>query len=182
MDSDPPQFIPVSCLISTVVSSIPSLIPALSLALLYHLQYWGLVSILYKDCWKPASRILNTVRMYVCVYVCTYVWRSPLCLVILLVLLSGINASKEVGLVVNSKGKLNLCSCLVICYQNSGHNYITVVDNKYFYNVANIRKNKDDCHKQIYIHEELKSASNSGNVFYHSVRNTLSSCVLFDDP
>jgi hypothetical protein len=111
MDSDPPQFIPVSCLIPTVVSFIPSHIPALSVALLYHLQYWGLASILYKDYWKPASRILNTVRIYM--------RQSPLCHVTLV--LSGIHTSKEVGLVVNSKGKLSLYCCLVICCQNSEH-------------------------------------------------------------
>lgn len=128
----------------------PSFIPCspLSLTILGR----GLVSILYKDYWKPASQILNTVHMYICIYVCD----GRLCLVVWI--LSGINASKEVGLVVNWKGKLNLCLCLVICYHNSGRNDSTWVDNKYFYNVAIIQKNKNDSNKKLYSRRKQECA------------------------
>jgi hypothetical protein len=64
------------------------------------------------------------------------------------------------------------------CHQNSEQNQYIRTVNESFENVAKFKylwmtlTNKNE------IHDEIKSRSNSGNAYYHSVHNLLSSLLV----
>jgi hypothetical protein len=85
-----------------------------------------------------------------------------------------INASKEVGLEVNTeKTKYMLLSR----HQNAGQNHGIKIGNRYFKNVAQFRYLGTTITNQNLIQEEIKRRLNSGNACYHSVQNLLSSAI-----
>jgi hypothetical protein len=86
-----------------------------------------------------------------------------------------IDASKEVGLEVNTeKTKYMLLSC----HQNAGQNHDMKIANRYFENVAQFRYLGMKVTNKNWIHEEIKSRSNSGDSHYHSVHSLLFYCLL----
>jgi hypothetical protein len=81
------------------------------------------------------------------------------------------DTSKEAGLEVNrEKTKCMLLSC----HQNAGQNHGIKIPKRSFENVAQFKYLGMTVTNQ----EEIKGRSNSGNAFYHSAQNFLSSCLL----
>jgi hypothetical protein len=60
-------------------------------------------------------------------------------------------------------------------YQNAGQNHVINIGNRYFENVAQFRYLGTIVRNQNLIQEEIKIRLNSGNAYYHSVQNLLSS-------
>jgi hypothetical protein len=88
---------------------------------------------------------------------------------------SVINASKEVGLVVNTKKtKYKLLSR----HQNAGKNHDIKRANRCFENVAQFRYLGMAVTNQNLIQREIKRRRTSGNACYHSVQKLLSSHLL----
>jgi hypothetical protein len=86
-----------------------------------------------------------------------------------------LDASKEIGLIVNSEKTKYM---FVSRHQAAGHsNYIRVA-NKSFEKVAEFKYLGLALTDQNCIHEEIRSRLNSGNACYHAVQNLLSSCLL----
>jgi sorting nexin-29 len=84
-------------------------------------------------------------------------------------------ASKEIGLEVNAeKSKYMVMSQ----NQNAGHNHNIIIDNKSFERVEEFKYLGATLTDRNSIHEEIKSRLKSGNAFYHSVQNLLSSRLL----
>jgi hypothetical protein len=84
-------------------------------------------------------------------------------------------ASKEIGLEVNAeKTKYMLMSG----DQNAGQNGNTQIGNKSFETVEQFKYLRTTLTNQNSIHEEIKNRLKSGNGFYHSVQNLLSSSLL----
>jgi hypothetical protein len=82
---------------------------------------------------------------------------------------------KEVGLEVNTeKTKYMLLSR----HQNAGQNHCILIVNRSFENVAQVKYLGTTITNQNLIQEEIKGRLNSGNAYYHSVQNLLSSRLL----
>jgi hypothetical protein len=86
-----------------------------------------------------------------------------------------IDAGREVGLEVNAeKTKYMLLSR----YRNEGQNHDIKIANRCFEIVAQFKYLGTTVTYQNLIHEEIKIRLNSGNAYYHSVQNLLSSRLL----
>jgi hypothetical protein len=86
-----------------------------------------------------------------------------------------IDASKEVGLVVNVEKTKYM---LVSRDQNGGQNWEIKIGNRSFENVSQFKYLGTTVTNQNLIQEEIKRRLNSGNARYHSVQNLLSSRLL----
>jgi hypothetical protein len=86
-----------------------------------------------------------------------------------------IDASKEVGLEVNAE---QIKYMLLSRHQNAGQNHDIKINNRSFENVAQFKYLGTTVTNQNLIQEEIKRPK-SGNACYHSVKNLLSSCLLF---
>jgi hypothetical protein len=85
-------------------------------------------------------------------------------------------ASKEVGLEVNAeKTKYTTMSR----DQNSGQNHNIKIDNKCFERAEQFKYLGTTLTNRNSIHEEIKSRLKSGNAYYHSVQDLLSSSLLY---
>jgi hypothetical protein len=85
------------------------------------------------------------------------------------------DASKETGLEINvEKTKYMLLSC----HQNVGQNRDVKIANRSFEKVSQIKYLGATVTNQNLIQEEIKRRLNSGNAWYHSVQNLLSSRLL----
>jgi hypothetical protein len=83
-----------------------------------------------------------------------------------------LESSKDIGLEINAeKTKYMIMSC----HQNSGQNQNIRIDNESFENVTKFKYLGATLTNQNDIREEIKNRLNSGNAFYHSVQNVLSS-------
>jgi hypothetical protein len=78
------------------------------------------------------------------------------------------------GILILSKTKYMLLSY----HQNAGQNHDMKIGNRYFENVAQFRYLGTTVTNQNMIHEKIKRRLNSGNAWYHSVQNLLSSRLL----
>jgi hypothetical protein len=78
-----------------------------------------------------------------------------------------IDASKEVGLEVNTKKTKYIW---LSCHQNAGQSYDIKIANRCFENVAKFRYLGITLTNQNRIQEEIKRRLNSGNACYHSVQ------------
>jgi hypothetical protein len=86
-----------------------------------------------------------------------------------------LDASKEVGPEVNAeKTKYMFMSH----HQTTGQNHYIWVANESFENVAKFKYFRITVTNQIYIHKKIKTKLNSGNAFYHAVRNLFSSRAI----
>jgi hypothetical protein len=86
-----------------------------------------------------------------------------------------IDASKEFGLEVNpEKTKYMLMSPS----QKTGQTHSIQIANRSFEDAAKFKYLGTTLTDQNYMHEEIKSGLNSGNVCYHSIQSLLSSCLL----
>jgi hypothetical protein len=86
-----------------------------------------------------------------------------------------INATQKDSLEVNA-GKTKY---MLLCHhENAGQNHNIKTANRCFENVAQFRYLTTAVTNQNLIQEEIKRRLNSGDVFYHSVQNILSSCLL----
>jgi hypothetical protein len=86
-----------------------------------------------------------------------------------------IDASKEVGVEVNAEKAKYM---LVSCHQNAGHYLEIKIANRSFENVSQFRYSRTTVTNPNFICEEMKRRLNSGNAYYHSVQNLMSSCLL----
>jgi len=66
-------------------------------------------------------------------------------------------------------------------HQNGGQNHHLLTDNEFFENVVKFKYLGTIVANQNYIHKEIKSILNSGNVLYHSAQNLLSCRLLSKD-
>jgi hypothetical protein len=85
-----------------------------------------------------------------------------------------IGASKEVGLVIN----VEKTKYMLPCQQNVGRNQDIKIARSPFENVSWFKYLGTTITNQNFIQEEIKRRMNSGNAFYHSVKNLLSSHLL----
>jgi hypothetical protein len=86
-----------------------------------------------------------------------------------------IDASKEVGLEVKvEKSKYMLVSR----DQSAGQTREIKIGNRSFENVSQFKYLGTTVTNQNYMHQEIKRRLNSGNAYYHSVQNLLSSRLL----
>jgi hypothetical protein len=89
-----------------------------------------------------------------------------------------LEASRDIGLEINAENTKNM---IMSRHPNSGQNQNIRIANESFENVAQFKyfgmtlTNKND------IHDEIKSRLNSGNAYYHSVQNLLSSRFISKD-
>jgi hypothetical protein len=86
-----------------------------------------------------------------------------------------IDASKEVGLEANTEKTMYM---LVSRDKNAGQNREIKIGNKSFENVSQFKYLGTTVTNQNLIQDEIKRRLNSGNAYYHSVQNLLSSCLL----
>jgi hypothetical protein len=86
-----------------------------------------------------------------------------------------IDASKEVGLEINVEETKYM---LLSRHQNVGQNLDIKLANRSFENVSQFKYLQTTVTNQNMIQEEIKRRLNSGNAFYHSVQNILSSRLL----
>jgi hypothetical protein len=63
-------------------------------------------------------------------------------------------------------------------HQNAGQNHSIKIGNRCFKNVAHFKYLGAIITNENMIQEEMKRRLNSGNAWYHSVQNLLSSCLL----
>jgi hypothetical protein len=63
-------------------------------------------------------------------------------------------------------------------HQNAGQNWDTIVGNRLSEIVSDLKYFGSTVINQNLIQEEIKRRLNSGNAYYHSVQNLLSSCLL----
>jgi hypothetical protein len=87
-----------------------------------------------------------------------------------------IDASKEVGLEVNTEKTRYV---LLSRHQNAGKNYDRKRANRSFENVAQLIYLGITATNQNSIQEEIRRILNSGNAYYHSGQNLLSSRLLY---
>jgi hypothetical protein len=88
-----------------------------------------------------------------------------------------LEASRDVGLEINAeKTKYMIMSR----HPNSGQNQNIRTTKELFENVAKFKYLGTTLTNQNDIHDEIKSRLNSGNACYHSVRNILSSSLIYD--
>jgi hypothetical protein len=85
-----------------------------------------------------------------------------------------LDASKETGLEVNPKKTKYMLSC----YQKVGQKHSIKIVNRSFENVVKFKYLGTTLADQNCMHEEINSRLNSGNAYYHSVQNLLSSHLL----
>jgi hypothetical protein len=86
-----------------------------------------------------------------------------------------VEASREVGPEVNTeKTKYMVMSC----HQNEAKNHNSLTDTKSFKTVTHFKYLGTAVTNEDWIHEEIKSKFNMGNIYYHSVHNLLSSRLL----
>jgi sorting nexin-29 len=86
-----------------------------------------------------------------------------------------LEASRDIGLEINAeKTKYMIMSR----YPNSGHNQNIRTANEPFQNVAEFKYLGTTLTNQNDIHDEIKSRLNSGNAYYYSVQNILSSHLI----
>ena len=64
-------------------------------------------------------------------------------------------------------------------YRNSGRSYSTQIDNSFLYRVEESKYLETTVRDLNYIQEEIKSRLKTGNASYRSVRNILSTALLF---
>jgi hypothetical protein len=86
-----------------------------------------------------------------------------------------LNASKEVGLVVNEEEPKYI---FMSRHQTTEQTHYIKVANKSFENVAKFKYFRTTVTNQNSIHEEIKRRIHLGNACYHAVRNLLSSGLL----
>jgi hypothetical protein len=102
--------------------------------------------------------------------------KSDIALIIYCITRTLIDAGKEVGLEVNTKKAKYM---LLSRHKNSGQNHDIKIGNRRFENVAQFRYLGTTVTNQNLIQEEIKRTFNSGNAWYHSVQNILSSRLLY---
>jgi hypothetical protein len=85
-----------------------------------------------------------------------------------------LNASKEVRLEANTQ---KIKYMLLSCHQTTGQYHDVKIANRFFENAAQL-KYLGTVTNQDLIQKEIKRRLNSGNAYYHSVQNLLSSRLL----
>jgi hypothetical protein len=86
-----------------------------------------------------------------------------------------LDPSRDIGLEINAeKTKYMIMSC----YPNSGQNQNIRMANESLENVAKFKYLGATLTNQNDIHDEIKSRLNSGNAYYHSSQNLLSSHLI----
>jgi hypothetical protein len=85
------------------------------------------------------------------------------------------DASNEVGLEINIEKTMYM---LLSHHQNTGPNHAMKIAHRLFENVAQFKCLGMTVTKQNLIQEEIKKRLNSGNAYYHSIQNSLSSHLL----
>jgi hypothetical protein len=86
-----------------------------------------------------------------------------------------IEASRDIGLEINAEKTKYI---IMSCHPNSGQNQNIRIANELFENVTKFKYLGTMLTNQNDIHDELKGRLNSGNAFYHTVQNLLSSHLI----
>jgi hypothetical protein len=86
-----------------------------------------------------------------------------------------VQANRDISLVINVEKKKYM---IMSCHLNSGRNQNISIVNESFQSVAKFKYLGTTLTRQNDIHDETKSRLNSGNVYYYSVQNLLSSHLI----